>query len=215
MDVDLGASYRSSRERITAAVRSAVATDATVVAAPVAATPGWSVHDLIAHVAGVLEDVRTGNMAGAPGDAWTAAQVERGRPKPIEQLLDEWSSGAPQIEGFLSTPAGSAAWQAVADVHAHEADLAHALGQPNEAPPSFWAWASEQFLEGFARDVEAAGLPPVNVDASPFDIVRGRLGRRTEDEVRRFEWSADPTSYLDLFFVFGRRDTPLGERPPE
>jgi len=60
-------------------------------------------------------------------------------------------------------------------------------------------------------EVAAAGLPPVTVEAADLEWFRGRLGRRTEDEVRGYGWSADPDPYLDTFFIFGRATRSLGE----
>jgi hypothetical protein len=54
-------------------------------------------------------------------------------------------------------------------------------------------------------------LPPVRVSASDAEWFRGRLGRRTVDEVRRLDWSTEPTPYLDVWFIFGRADVSLGE----
>jgi uncharacterized protein (TIGR03083 family) len=214
MTPDLGRAYRSSRERITAVARVALVADDTVRERTVPATPDWSVHDLIAHLAGVVEDALAGNMAGVTTDPWTAAQVERGRVKTTERLLDEWTTGSPMMEGFLSSPAGANSWLAVLDVHTHEADLLHALGRPAEIPADILAWLADRLLDGFLEAAAEAGLPPVTVVAPPFEIVRGRLGRRTADEVRAYEWSTDPAPYLDLFFVFGRRDRSLAEMPP-
>jgi len=47
-------------------------------------------------------------------------------------------------------------------------------------------------IEGFDEAVADAGLPPVTVHASPFEVFRGRLGRRTPAEVEGDSWSADP-----------------------
>jgi uncharacterized protein (TIGR03083 family) len=205
MTIDLGAAYRSARERITTLVAEA---DPAVV---VPATPEWNVHDVVAHLAGIVEDVRTGNMQGVTTDPWTAAQVERGRSKSVAQLLAEWTEGAPMIEGFLSSPAGASAARAVYDVHTHEADLCHALGVPATLPADVVEWSAAGLLADFHAAAEAAGLPAVTVDVSPFEALRGRLGRRTEAEVCAYGWSADPQPYLDSWFVFGRRTEPLGE----
>lgn len=205
MSIDLGAAYRGSRERITVLV---AGTDEHTV---VPATPDWNVHDVIAHLAGIVDDARTGNMAGATTDPWTAAQVERGRSKPMAQLLDEWTEGAPGFEGFLSSPAGRAAQRAVFDIHTHEADLANALLAPLALPVEVVEWAGTQLLAAFHDDVLRAGLPPISVDTSALEVLRGRLGRRTQDEVCAYGWSADPLPYLDTWFVFGRRGESLRE----
>lgn len=197
--------YRAARVRIGALVSDEIG------AVPVPATPLWTVHDVVAHLAGVTEDVRTGNMEGVTTDPWTAAQVERGRSKTVAQLLAMWDEYAFLIEGFLSSPDGASAFRAVLDIHTHEADLLNALDRPIDLPDEFLTWMTPLLRDGFAEQVAAAGLPAVGVDASDLQWFRGRLGRRTADEVCGYGWSADPAPYLDHWFVFGRAERSLGE----
>ncbi|MEN9643753.1 MAG: hypothetical protein RL238_422 [Actinomycetota bacterium] len=208
MSVDLGILYRSSRDRVIELV-TAPGVDEHVA---VPATPEWTIHDVIAHLSGVGDDATSGNMAGAPGDAWTAAQVARGKDRSMAELLDAWGRTGPMMDVFFSSPDGAAMAPGVFDVHTHEADLRHALGLPVDVPADFLAWAAELFRGGFAGAVAEAGLPPVAVEASDFEWFRGRLGRRTVDEVSAYGWSADPGPYLDAFFIFGRAERSLGER---
>lgn len=208
MSVDLGILYRSSRERVVALV-SAPDVDEHMV---VPATPNWTIHDVIAHLSGVGDDATSGNMAGAPGDAWTAVHVARGKDRSMAEMLDAWGRTGPMMEAFFSSPDGAAMAAGVFDVHTHEADLRHALGLPVDVPADFLAWVGEQFRAAFAEAVAEAGLPPVTVEASDFEWFRGRLGRRTVDEVCAYGWSADPAPYLDTFFIFGRAERSLGER---
>ena len=56
MSVDLGLLYRGARERVCSLVNDEVAD------LPVAATPGWTVHDVVAHLAGIVEDGLAGNI---------------------------------------------------------------------------------------------------------------------------------------------------------
>lgn len=207
MSVDPGVLYRTCRERITALV-SAPGVDESLV---VPATPEWTVHDVIAHLSGIAEDATSGNMAGAPGDVWTAAQVARGKDRSLDDLLDQWTTLAPFMEAVFSSPEGAPRLNGVFDVHTHEADLRNALGLPVAVPADFLAWVAGIFRAGFADAVAAAGLPPVTVEAADLEWFRGRLGRRTEDEVRGYGWSADPDPYLDTFFIFGRATRSLGE----
>lgn len=208
MSIDLGVLYGAARARIAELVsRPTTDPDLTV-----PATPRWTVHHVVAHVSGVAADGTSGNMAGAPGEEWTAAQVQRSASRSIAELLAEWERTGPLMEGFLSSPAGVHASAAVMDIHTHEADLRHALGVPVDVPDDFLDWAGDAMREGFVEAVAAAGLPPVDVTAPDFEWFRGRLGRRTEAEVRAFEWSADPGPYLDVFFIFGRAEQSLGER---
>jgi uncharacterized protein (TIGR03083 family) len=208
-DVDLGAWYRASRLRISALVVERVAD----VAVP--ATPGWDVHDLVAHLAGVVTDAVSGNMEGVTTDPWTAAQVERGRGRSVAELLVEWEAGAPLVEAFLSSASAediSTAARGVIDVHTHEADLCGALGRPVELPADVLAWGAGLLRNEFDATVAATGLPPVEVTAEDLEWFRGRLGRRTAAEVCQYNWSQDPAPYLDAWFVFGRAVESLGER---
>ena len=205
--VDLGEMYRSARERITALVTAADVDPAAVVPA----TPDWTVHDVVAHLSGIAVDGTSGNMEGAPGDEWTAAQVRRNAHRSIEDMVAEWSQVGPLMEGFLSTPEGALASAAVMDIHTHEADLRDALGLPVAVPAAFIAWAGPTMRNGFAAAVAAADLPPVVVSVGDFELFRARLGRRTEAEVAAYDWSAPAAGYLDLFFIFGRAARPLRE----
>src|SRR6185503_10816318 len=121
MSIDLGDAYRAARMRV-ADLASGSPADHVV-----AATPAWNVHDVIAHLAGVMSDVASGNTEGAASDPWTAAQVERGRGKSVSEIIDEWAAGASGFESFLSSPAGAKAGSALVDVHAHETDVRSAL----------------------------------------------------------------------------------------
>ncbi len=177
----------------------------------VPATPNWTVHDVIAHLAGISEDATSGNMAGAPGEEWTAAHIARGAGRSIAELIAQWSELAPMMEAFFSSPAGANSLAGVFDVHCHEADLRNALGLPVDVPADFLEWVGDGMRAGFEGAVAEAGLPPVELDISPFEWFRGRLGRRTEDEVRAYPWPVDADPYLDAFFIFGRAPQSLGE----
>jgi uncharacterized protein (TIGR03083 family) len=204
MTIDLGEIYRATRLRIADVV------DDSVADRPVPATPAWNAHDVVAHLAGVLNDVAAGNLEGAATDPWTAKQVERGREKSIGQILDEWAGAATGFEAFLSSPAGTNASAAVMDVSCHETDLRSALGLAPALSDEMLAWAAGSMREMFDSQVAAAGLPAVKIDVADFEMFRGRLGRRTRDEVSAFGWSADPAPYLDTFFIFGPTDHSVG-----
>lgn len=202
---DLGALYRASRLRVGELVSGADP------ATEVPATPGWSVHDVVAHLAGLAEDVADDNMGAAPSPEWTAAHVERGRAKTVAQLLAQWDGHAPGLEAALSSADGAASSAALVDVNTHEADLRHALGLPPAPDPAFLAWAAPLMRMIFAGAVEGAGLPPVTVEATDCEWIRSRLGRRTRAEAAALGWSADPEPYLEAWFMFGPRTEPLGE----
>jgi uncharacterized protein (TIGR03083 family) len=200
--------YRSARERIIELVTSPGVDHQLVVPA----TPMWSVHDVLAHAAGVANDAVTGNMHGAPGDDWTEAQVARARSSSVSDLVAQWQADGPKLDEVFRTAEGGLATAGVIDVHTHEADLRHALGLPFQVPTDFLDWAAERLGAGFAELVAAVGLPEVDVFVSDAELFRSRLGRRTEAEVCAYQWSADPAPYLDAWFIFGRATESLGER---
>ena len=167
-------------------------------------------HDVVAHLCGVAADVASGNTEGAATAPWTAAQVERGRGKTVANMIDEWAAGATGFEAFLSSPDGAKAGAAVVDVHAHETDIRVALGLAPEVPDEVLSWIAVMMRQGLDAQVAAAGLPPVTIDVSDFELFRGRLGRRTSEQVSAFGWSADPAPYLDTFFLFGPTDHEVG-----
>ncbi|MBI4884264.1 MAG: maleylpyruvate isomerase family mycothiol-dependent enzyme [Actinobacteria bacterium] len=203
---DLGRMYRHARERVAALVNGDIDVDRLV-----PATPEWRVRDVVAHLSGIADDVANGNMAGAPGDEWTAAQVARGRGRAVAELIADWTKYSPTLEGILSGPAGDVAANAVVDAYAHEADVRHALGLPLDTDREFLAWAAGRLRDLFAASVLEAGLPPVALALTDAEWFRARLGRRSESQVRAYDWPVDPTPYLDTFFIFGRADQPLAE----
>lgn len=206
MSVDLGAAYRAARLRIAELVSDDVGELA------VAATPEWNLHDVVAHVTGIVDDATSGNMDGAPGDAWTAAQVLRGQGRTVAEMVSVWHEKAPLVEMTLSSPDGASRANAVFDIHTHECDLLTALGRPITVPTDVLAWIAGSFRESFAATVAEAGLPRVAVELSDVELFRSRLGRRTADEVRAYGWSTDPEPYLEHWFVFGVAERSLGEQ---
>ena len=226
MSVDLGALYAAARQRITAVLDD---TPAGVADRPCPATPGWTVRDVVAHLRGITEDVRTGNLAGVTTDPWTAAQVERHREDSLARLLHDWAVDAAPFEEFLSGPHGAGAMRAVIDVHTHEYDISGVLVSRPPMADAFATWALGELVSGFAEQSIAAGLPavcvctdegdvlgsqdaPVSLRVSRFELFRAALGRRSPAQVSAFDWGgADPAPYLEHFFVFSPRPDPLTE----
>src|SRR4051812_26114833 len=92
---------------------------------PVPTCPEWTVHDVVAHLAGVVDDVLAGRIDGLATEPWTAKQVVARRASPIDQLLGEWAACAPDFEPLLDASDRGA--QAVADIVTHEHDVRTAL----------------------------------------------------------------------------------------
>ena len=55
-------------------------------------TPAWTVHDVLAHLAGGCADAVTGRMEGAPSPEWTARHVAERHGLPVADLVEELRS---------------------------------------------------------------------------------------------------------------------------
>ena len=70
---------------------------------PVPACPGWHVHEVVAHLAGLCEDWVSGRLDGYATEPWTAHQVSRYAHRTCDEILHRW---ADTITSFarLETP---------------------------------------------------------------------------------------------------------------
>jgi uncharacterized protein (TIGR03083 family) len=213
--IDIGLVYGACRERVTALVRDLPTARAS---APVPACPGWSVHDVVAHLAGTVSDVNAGRLDGVGTDAWTAAQVAGRTDAPLADLLAEWDEGAPQFEEALRLVGGAMANIAVADVWNHEQDLRGALGVEGgrDAAAELCAIDGALARQPVAGAIEAAGLAPLRcvagthesasgegtpgatLTAEPFEVARALVGRRTDAQLRAYRWEGDAEPYVAL-----------------
>jgi hypothetical protein len=55
------------------------------------------------------------------------------------------------------------------------------------------------------------GEPGATARTTRFELFRALSGRRSRDQIRAWEWSADPESHLSLFYVYGPRAEALVE----
>ena len=129
---EVGDHYRTTRERVTELLDALEPGDGT---RAVPACPGWTVHDLLAHMTGVPDDALNGRLDGIATDPWTAAQVERGRALSVTDLVTRWSEQGPVFEGFPLPP------EAVVDLTTHEQDLRGALDRPGARDSDELLWA--------------------------------------------------------------------------
>src|SRR3954462_336182 len=97
--------------------------------ASVPTCPRWSVHDVVAHLTGVVSDALDGRLDGVATDPWTAAQVDARRDHSVRDMLAEWNTRAPAFEELLDGM-GEPGRQAVGDAVTHEHDIRAALRVP-------------------------------------------------------------------------------------
>lgn len=206
---DLGMHYGLARQRLSALV-TGVEDPARV---PVPACPNWSVHDVIAHLVAVVEDVLAGRLTGPPSEEDTATQVARREGVDMSTMLGEWSEMAPTFEGLLSEVK---VWPGFLDVLAHEHDVRGALSAPAGRDSNEMQAASEWLLSSWRPvspllvrigDKEQVlgpeNEPDLTLTTTAFEAFRFRLGRRSPAQLRAMDWSGDPGPILETICIFG------------
>ena len=181
--------------------------------APAPATPGWSVHDVIAHLAGLAADVAGGWEPAPPTEEWTAGHVARGHGIPVPELLEKWATYSSAVEEFLD---GRPVWPAVFDVGAHEQDVRGAVGDTGARDSRIVRIGAKLLLGALqvpqplivrTEDHEVRVGPddgePVTLTTTTFEAFRWRLGRRSPAQLAAMDWSGDPAPFLDHLCVFG------------
>ena len=185
---------------------------------PVPATPGWSVHDVVAHLTGVAEDVAGGaSVSFPPSEEWTAGHVARGRDLSVPALLEAWATAGPAVEEFLGA---RTVWAPVLDAGSHEQDIRGALGDTGARDSAVVTVGARVLLKGLqvprplivrteggdvrvgAGDGDAATLT-TTLTTTTFEAFRWRMGRRSRRQLAAMDWAGDPGPYLDHLCVFG------------
>jgi uncharacterized protein (TIGR03083 family) len=202
--------YRETRERLTALV---AGLDEVELGAPVPACPGWSVADVIGHLAAITEDALAGRLTGPPSEAETAVQVDRFRGRPMAQTLARWTELAPQFEEIV---AAFKVWPAVIDVASHEQDIRGAVGRPGARDTDVIREMSDWLLAGLRLPVRLRvtvedtqiqvgpdGEPVLGLTTTWYESFRWRMGRRSRDQLAALDWSGDPAPVLDHLVIFG------------
>ena len=145
----------------------------TQLATRVPATPGWTVHQVLAHLAGSASDAVAGRMDGAPGEEWTARHVaEREGTAPAALAAELRSTQAAIAASTEDNPRPAIVW----NISVHLADLREALGLP--------------VLEAALWEPVLAAVAPYRLGDVPATVVAGddRWGAGGDEvEVSRYE----------------------------
>jgi uncharacterized protein (TIGR03083 family) len=219
--IDCAALYRESRERIGALVRDVSEEQR---ACRVPACPEWTINDTLAHLAANAADELAATLRAVPDDEQTAAQVQRRRGRPLEEILADWDSAAKQIEPRIAAHPLAIAW--VNDVLAHEADIRGAVGAGRPPEPA-WTAALElarpllvkklghlgelTILDGKHRITVGSGNPATTIEVDTYEFWRAALGRRSRTQMAGWKWSGDPEPYLQAIPRFGPTEVDLAE----
>lgn len=220
-NVDHAAAYDASRQRIAALV---TAPDADA-AAPVAACPGWTVCDVVAHLAGGVADFAARRFDGVETGEWGERQVRDRRGRTVAGNLAEWGANLAAAGPLFDSPMAGVL---VAEVVSHEHDIRTALDRPGARDDIGVQVALERPLAEIDKRMREAGTPALRIVTpdgervvgagdpagtlriSSFELLRA-LGRRSRDQRRRYDWDTDPEPWLDALAFLGTRDTDLVE----
>jgi uncharacterized protein (TIGR03083 family) len=190
-------------------------------------TPDWTARDVLSHVSGIPDDALAGRMEGAPGEAWTASQVERNAAFSVDELLERWKG---QAQGFADVIEAGGEVRPPVDCHIHEHDVRQAIGRPGNRDSVIVTAAAAELARLHATPVPLRvvfddgtvvesgptdGRDRVVLrDVTAFEVFRSRPGRRSRQQVRAWDWTGDDDaieSVLDHWFFFGPSPLPIEE----
>lgn len=211
-----GEVYRGIREDLTTVLR---VDPVGLQDLPVPACPDWRVRDVVAHLAGVVDDVLRGNLEGVTTDAWTAAQVDARRGRSLVELLDEWDRVAPAFEEVATGLGRAFDPRALLDTWTHQQDLRSALGLPPASDPVGLHHTAITLVRACEAGMDAGRIPPFRivldgrtcadrataaaVHTTAFEWARAVVGRRSRAQAVAWAWEGiDPEDVVDRLVVF-------------
>ena len=191
---------------------------------------------MIAHLTGLCEDWVNGRLDGYASEDWTANQVSRFAGRTYEDIVQIWADAIIRFSGvdgvLLGAPA--ARW-AFGDAVVHEADVRGAIAA-GRVPDDTVLFGLHDTMGRWHREIlSRADVPSLHVrppDARQdwwlgtaedptavvvtvpiYEVFRALAGRRSADQVRKWEWSADPEPFIDagLPYPFRWASAPLSD----
>jgi uncharacterized protein (TIGR03083 family) len=201
--------YRETQERILGVI----ADTSAAWSVPVPACPGWTVHEVVAHLAAVAEEWADGTLAGPPTDAETAAQIARFRGRDSRDIVAAWTTAAERL-GQQAETAGVT--PPLGDITCHEHDIRAALHRPGARDSQAVWWTSDQLLTTLRTPVplwvvvedcryssKSGPGGEIRLRTTRFEALRWRTGRRSRAQLEAMDWSDDPKAVLDHLYLFG------------
>jgi uncharacterized protein (TIGR03083 family) len=210
--------YEASHGRIVELVESS-SDDQTATAVP--ATPGWDVHDVLAHLAAITTDGLAGRITGIPDDEFTAGQIRERKAATVAELIAEWRGNLPSM--LDGARAGLVPPNLAVDAITHEQDIRGALGRGRVPDDDAIRFSLGLYAMGCRMRVSGSDVPPLRIQAtdsdfelvagegepaasvraSEYDLFRTLSGRRGREAVLALDWDGDPKPYLSCLNVFG------------
>ena len=215
---DLPAAYAETRDRLVELVRPLPETR---LRERVAATPAWTIKDVVAHVTHVAGAYATGHHSYSAEDpeemmvalsddlpdidTWAQVGVDDRRDRALDEIVDEWVEHtillSRMMTGEQNLPAGvsrdTLSWAAVCDLATHTQDIRGALG----LEPDRNAYATKLAYAGFTMMLDArlatVDIPPLRVLTERGEVA---IGEHDERRTIELDW------YELLRVISGRRN---------
>ncbi len=225
--------YRVIYERVDVLVRGRN----NVAEQPVPACPGWTIRQVVAHLAGVAEDIAALNLEQKGTGPWADAQVARLGEHSLDELLDLWEQSLDAVSSHLALSSDAGVCQLVFDTLTHEHDIRGALNEPGSRGSDLAFTAALSFLttmgDKFIRRAQLTALrlstpsigsvelgDPhsaggyVRLRVSDFEALRALGGRRSIKQLLALPWDGDPAGLMPAFTHVLPAFTNDGLRPP-
>lgn len=230
---DAGAAYQLIFERVDALVRGRAGIgDLAVPACPV-----WNIRQVVAHLAGVAQDIVALNLDKKGTSPWADAQVARLGGHGIDDLLDLWRQSLDEVRANLAFASDSGVCQLVFDTLTHEHDIRGALRESGsragdlafKAALGFVTTMGDQFIRRAQLPALWLSTPTIGsvqlgdphtargnvaLTVSDFEALRSFGGRRSVRQLLALPWDGDPTKLMPAFTDVLPAFTNGGLRPP-
>ena len=163
----------------------------------VPATPGWTIRDVVTHLAADATCAVAGDFpreffeafgevdAVAKVNDWTAGQLKEREGRSLEELLQEWKTSSIEmgamIRGEKEWPEGTIMFAdriLFTDLTVHQQDIFGALGIERARDGAPIKMALRAYIVGMGWRLAAAGLPPLLFDFGdkPYTAGEGEPG---------------------------------------
>lgn len=225
--------YRLIFERVDALVRGR----AGIADLRVPACPGWNIRQVVAHLAGVAQDVVALNLEEKGTSPWADAQVARLDGHSIDDLLDMWRESLDEVGANLAFASDAGVCQLVFDTLTHEHDIRGALREAGaragdlafKAALGFVTTMGDQFIGQAQLPALRLSTPTIGsvqlgdphtarghvaLRVSDFEALRSFGGRRSVRQLLALPWDGDPTNLMPAFTNVLPAFTNGGLRPP-
>jgi uncharacterized protein (TIGR03083 family) len=200
---DSGAVYESGRKQLETFVRSLSDED---LHREVPATKGWTIKDIVGHLAGdaacVIEGDFPAEFFASFGEAeavvslneWTDGHVTSRRGLALDQIFEEWDTSAavlaPMMSGDKGWPEGIP-WFAdrvlLTDLGVHQQDIYGALGLTEDRDNALIRMGTAGYVATMGFRLPDAGLAPLAVEAGDSARVTGEGKPGATVKASRFE----------------------------